>query len=96
VVVGLGSCDCSIGSVNGESDSGSEGVSELSEEGVDVPVDVGVMVAALSRGMNLPFCHGWSFQEVLGTRLLVGVGNKVVDNTGSTPDTRAGFGDDRL
>ena len=45
-------------------------MSELSEEGVDVPVDKGVMVAARSWEANLPLTHGCSFQEVLGARLL--------------------------
>ena len=48
----------SKGSSNGESNLGFESVSELSEEGVDVPVDEGVIVAALSRGTNRPLTHG--------------------------------------
>ena len=71
---------------------------ELSEEGVDVPmegVDVpvadGVIVAALSRDANFPFCRGWFFQELLGARLSVGVGDEVVDNARNTFDTRACF-----
>ena len=71
---------------------------ELSEKGVDVPVegvDVpvadGVIVTALSWDANFPFCHGWSFQELLGARLSVGVGDKVVDNAGNTFDTHACF-----
>ena len=47
VVFGWGSSGGSSGSSNGESDSG-DSVIELSEEGVDMPVDDGVMVAALS------------------------------------------------
>ena len=89
VVFGWGSSGGSSGSSNGESNSG-DSVIELSEEGVDVPVDDGVMVAALSRDANLPFCRGCSFQVVLGARLLVCVGDEMVDNAESTPSTRAG------
>ena len=67
---------------------------ELSEEGVDVPmegVDVpvadGVIVAALSQDANFLFRRGWSFQELLGARLSVGVGDEVVDNARNTFDT---------
>jgi len=56
-------------------------VSELSVEGVDVPedgvLDEGMIVAALSRGMNLPLLLGWSFQDVLGASLLMSVENEV-------------------
>jgi len=68
----------SKGSSNGESDSGVESASELSEEGVDVPVDEGVIVAARSWGTNRPLTCGWSFQDVLGARLLMGIKDKVV------------------
>jgi len=53
-------------------------MSELSVDGVDVPedgvLDEGVIVAARSRGMNLPLLLGWSFQDVLGARLFMSTG----------------------
>ena len=64
--------------MNGESDLGVESASELSEDGVDVPVDEGVIVAARSQGTNLPLTRGWSFQDVFGTRLLMGAKDKMV------------------
>jgi hypothetical protein len=72
---------------------------ELSVEGVDVPEDAvlddGVIAAALSLGANLPLILGWPIQELLGARVLVGAGDKVVDNKGNTREARAGFGDYR-
>jgi hypothetical protein len=63
----------SKGSSNGELGSGTESARELSVEGVeafeDAVLDEGVMVAARSRGMNLPLTLGWLFQDVLGARL---------------------------
>ena len=49
-------------SSNGELVPGAERAIELSDEGVDAPddcvVEEGVIVAALSRAMNLPLCRG--------------------------------------
>jgi len=80
--------------------SGIESARELLVEGVDVPkdaaVDEAVMVAALSRGANLPLTLGWSCQWLLGARMLVDDGkNKAIDNVLNTLETRVGFGDDR-
>ena len=58
---------------NGDLVPGSDRVIELSVNGVDSPdncaAEVGVMVAAQSQVMNLPLCHGWSFQELECTSL---------------------------
>jgi len=60
-----------------------ESASELSVDGIEVPEDIvennGVIVAAQSQGTNLPLTHSWSFQEVLGARLLASVETKVLD-----------------
>lgn len=54
--------------------SGTKSVSKLLVEGIDLPedpvLDEGVMVAALSREINLPLLLGWSLQDVPGARLL--------------------------
>jgi len=83
-VIGLswaGSCEESSCGFDGDSKGssiwemrfGTKSARELSVEGVEVPegavLDEGVMVAARSRGMNLPLALGWLFQDMLGARL---------------------------
>lgn len=68
--------------LNGELVPRFDRVIELSVEGVNVPDDcavvAGVIVAAQSQATNLPFCHGWSFQELECTKLLMGVKDRVI------------------
>jgi len=70
---------------------------ELLVEGVDAPddavLDDGMIVAALSLGVNLPLTLSWFIQKLLGARMLVSAGDKVVDNVGNTHETQARFGD---
>ena len=46
------------------------------EDAVD---DEGVMVAARSRGTNLPLTRGWSLQVLLGARMFVSIGDDGFD-----------------
>jgi len=75
----------SKGSLNGELESGTESVMELSVEGIDVPVegvevpvDEGVIVVAQSQETNRPLTRGWSLHEMLGTRMFLSAEDEVI------------------
>jgi len=90
------------GSSKGEPESGTESAMELLDkgidvpvEGVDVPVDDEVIVAALSCGANLPLTHACSCQEMLGARLICSIEDEVIGNTVNMLEAQADFRNDR-